>query len=168
IEPARREAQAAECYEGVAPPVGEPWISGDDGPPFATAHEVGIRGAVETRGKGVAPPSLRCAQPGDRRLRGGTLRKRRPALQVRRENEDRLLAPEIEAENARRGQVLDVIEPASPLLRVENVSIPERLVMVAAVRKDSDARDSGVGVPGDPLARDHRVEAEGGVLVMQS
>src|SRR5207245_11387961 len=43
IEPARREAQAAERYEGVAPPVGEPWISGDDGPPFATAHEVGIR-----------------------------------------------------------------------------------------------------------------------------
>src|SRR5207253_4873342 len=97
-------------------------------------HEVGVRRPVQARGE--APPAtlLRGAQRGDV-LPG--------LVPFRGEDQDRLAAREVPAEDAGRGQVLDVIESAVALLRVEEVAVPVRLMRVRAVRARDDGRQSG-------------------------
>ena len=45
VQPAGRETEAAQGDEGVPAPVAEPGIAGDDGLPFSTASQVGVRRA---------------------------------------------------------------------------------------------------------------------------
>ena len=54
VESIGRQAQAAQGDEGVAAPIGEPGIAGDDGLARAAADQVGIGGAVQRRGKFLA------------------------------------------------------------------------------------------------------------------
>ncbi len=47
VEPARGEEKAGEGDHRVAPPVGEPGVAGDDGPPFAALHDESIGGRAQ-------------------------------------------------------------------------------------------------------------------------
>ena len=66
-QPAGGHAQASQRDEGVAAPVGEPRVAGDDGLAGAAPHEKGIRRAVERRREypprgARAPAAARAAQ----------------------------------------------------------------------------------------------------------
>ena len=158
VEPAGGETEAAERDEGVASPVGEPrdsrrrWCG-----PAPRRDEVGI--ARRARGASAEPPSARFVSasppaPAPRPPQRASGSMGAPA-RVGPEDQHRLPALEVEAEDAGRGQVLDVVEAARPLLLVEEAAVPVGIGRVGAVRDRGDRGHRGVGLEDHAiLARD--------------
>ena len=158
LQAAGQAHEAAQRDEGVAPPVGEPGIAGDDGPAGAAAHHVSVGRALERRPEAAPPARLRVEEPCrvqiGRRLAGAQHQRGVAAVQCPREH-------------AGRGEILDVVEAAVPLGIVLEIAIPHRFVPVAAVGHRRDRRHARIWPPQHAPARDLGGEVEGLVLVVQ-
>src|SRR5439155_9322633 len=119
VEPARREAEAAERDERVPSPVGEPRVAGDDRLAAPAPDEIGVGGAVETGGK--LPATLQLG-------RADSVAPLGQIVSLGSQRPDRLAAREVPSKDSGRPEVLDVIETAGALLGVEEVAIPVGLV----------------------------------------
>ena len=162
VRPPHGQAEPTQGDEGVAPPVGEPGVAGDDRAPVPAPHEVGVGRTTEPRRMGGA---------GGGRVGSQALPERHgvpfEAASVRGERQHRRIARQVESEDAGRAQVLHVVEAARAFLFVEERPIPVRLVRVGAVRESHHLGQGVVGPPRDTRALDGRVEAERSVLVVQ-
>jgi hypothetical protein len=167
-QPPGRQAETAQRDERVAAPVREPGIAGQDRPPGAASDEVVVPGSLEGPAKRRTASSLGALQVapelGDRRWRLGLAF---ATVEVRRQEEHGRPGDEIEPEDSRRREVLGEVEPAFPLLVVDEVAVPERLVLVLAVRIHRDAGHIRIGPERHAHAAALRVEAERTVLMME-
>ena len=66
-----------------------------------------------------------------------------------------------------RGEVFVVFQSTSAFLGVEEVAKPERFVPIFAIKQRDGARNHIVGPPHDPVRLDDRIEAKGGVFLVQ-
>src|SRR5207247_24707 len=73
-----------------------------------------------------------------------------------------------EVENAGCGEVFSVVKAARSFLRVAEVLIPMRLVLIVAVGERDDGGHAGIGIPNDALGVHVGVKAERGVLLVQT
>src|SRR6185369_7065321 len=117
--------------EGVAPPVGEPGVAGDDRAVAAARDEIGVGGLVQRRAEAAAALALEAARV------GGVL-----AGVVGAQAQRRLAGAELEAQLAGRGEVLLAVEAARRLVGVVEALVPVRIVAVDAVPLDDDRRDA--------------------------
>ncbi len=158
IQPVGQGHEAAQRDEGVAPPVGEPGIAGNDGLALAALHDVGIGALLLGRSEAPAALRLHVEQEGGVHVRRGL---------ARAQHHRRLAAVEGPAELARRGEILDEVEAALALGIVLEVAVPLGLVAVRAVGHDRDRRNALVGSPEDARTGDLGGEREARVLVVQ-
>ena len=75
---------------------------------------------------------------------------------------------EVEGEGAGRRDILDIVEPAFALDRIEHVAQPERVVGIGAVGQRGRGRHAVIGAPGHGAARHGGVEAERAIGLVQS
>ena len=162
VEAPGRQAEAAKGDEGVPAPVGEPRIAGDDRRAVAAPDQIGVGGAFERGGKGRAPPPLVLQDVLDRRARIGRRR-----FVVRRQPPERVACRQVEGDRAGRPQVLAIVQAALALGDVQEVSVPDRVVRVEAVRAAHDPGQALVRAPGDQVPVDGRIGAAVGVLAVQ-
>ncbi len=159
LETVRQGHEAAQGDEGVAAPVGEPGVARDDRPAMAPLHDIGIGRLLQGCREALAPPRLEVGQAGGVDLGVGL---------AGREHQGRLAAVERPGEDPGRGQVLDEVEAALALTIILEVAVPDRLLAVAAIRRDRrDRRDARIGPPEHAGTRDLGREREARVLMVQ-
>jgi hypothetical protein len=165
LDAAGGEAEAPHRDEGVAPPVGEPGIAGEQRAAAVALHEVGVGGPFEGRREGGAALLLALAQPLRDPRRVAALE--HAGALFRGQQPDGLALHEVELENAGRGEVLETVETALALLLVEEAPVPVGRVDVVRVRERDDGRHVRIGAPDLALAAALGLEAEGRVLVVE-
>src|SRR5207249_365728 len=110
---------------------------------------------------------LRGGRSGEQRARSGRCVAIRCDLSgFRRQDPHGLAVREIPPEETRRSEILEEIEPALPLLFIEEPPVPVRAVFVGAVRQCHDARQAWIRSPRDERFPDIRAEAKGRILMM--
>jgi hypothetical protein len=112
---------------------------------------------VQRRDEAAAALALLPEQPLRPQLRA-------PVVPLRRlasiEDHHGVLGHEVEGEAARRGQILDGVEPTLLFLRVEEVAVPQGLVVVHPVASDIDGWQARIGAPSKALLAMFGGEAE--------
>jgi hypothetical protein len=86
---------------------------------------------------------------------------------LRAQDQHRVALRKVEREEARRGEVLVVIEPALAFLRVAEAAIPVGFVRIGAVALRHDNRLIRVRLPANTVAHDVRRKVECRIFVMQ-